>query len=72
MSQKREKMTSKFKMADVNTACFKEKCFYSLFKHRHQIMCKKRIYHECEVPIDKSVPRATVYHPSAEARDAKQ
>ena len=30
-----------------------------------------RILHECEVLVEKSVPRVTVWHHSAEPRDAK-
>ena len=30
-----------------------------------------RILHECEVLIEKSVPKVTVWHHSAEPRDAK-
>ena len=44
---------------------------YAKNRFSHDVPQIIRILHECEVLIEKSVPRVTVWHYSAEPRDAK-
>ena len=68
---KNVRMTSVlFKMVDANAGYLKVKL--DLFKHLHPKFERKRIPHAFVDRIDKSVPRVTVWHHSAEPRDAKQ
>ena len=56
-------------MADVNTVLFNVKL--NLFKRWHQKCARKRIQHEFEERIDKSVPRGSLFGITLKSRDAK-
>ena len=57
------------KMADANAKIFQGKFDFNSCVDTHRC-ARKRIYHECEVLILQSVPPVTVWHQSAEPRDA--
>ena len=59
-----------FKMEDVMAPYLPVKL--SLLKRLHLKYARKRIQHSFVDMIDKSGPRVTVWHHSAEPRDAKQ
>ena len=64
-------MTSvSIKMEDVNAGFLEVKL--DLLTRWHQKYARKRIKHAFVNRIDKSVPRFTVWHHSAEPRDAQQ
>ena len=58
------------KMEDVNAGFLEVKL--DLLKHWHPKYARKRIQHAFVNRIDISVPRFTVWHHSAEPRDAQQ
>ena len=63
------------KNVEIKTADVKCEIFHGKFDLNSSVGidrgARKRIYHECEVLIYKSVPRVTVWDHSAEPRDAK-
>ena len=59
-----------YKMADVNAGYLKVEV--DLLRRWHLKYARKRILHAFVDIIDTSVSRVTVWHHSAEPRDAKQ